>query len=224
MTNQPLLIFGTGSLARMAHFYATEEMKLNVLGFVVDEERYNLTECCGLPVLRWDQEFLAKHEKSKVSIFVALGYREMIQRQKLFDRIKKADFYLINIISKSAFVANSAEMGVNNIFMPGTVIEPGVAIGNNNVFWSNTTICHDSIIGNHNFFASNVTVGGEVKIGDRCFFGFTSTVAHQRNVCNDVLLAAQSLLLNDGKSLGLYRGVPARRAVEISNLSGVQVK
>lgn len=218
-----LLIFGTGSLARLAHYYATREMGLQVLGFVVDADRRDADECCALPVFSWEA-CMAQRVPAATSMYVAVGYREMRQRQILFDRAKAAGYVLQNIVSNSAFVAETAQMGENNFIMPGAVVEPEVRLGANNVVWSNATICHDTVIGHHNFFASNVTVGGEVTVGDRCFFGFASTVVHQCRIGDDVLLAAQSLLLNDGESLGCYQGVPAKRVESISDQTGVCVK
>lgn len=220
---QPLVIFGAGSLARLAHYYATREMELQVPGFVVDVSRKDVDTFCDLPVLTWDQ-CIECHPPGAVTLYVAVGYREMRQRQLMFERAQQAGYALQNIVSTSAFVAETAVIGVNNFIMPGSVIEPGVCLGNNNVVWSSTTICHDTVIGDHNFFAGNVTIGGEVTIGHRCFFGFSSTVVHQRHVGDDVLLATQSLLLEDVESLGLYQGMPARRVAEIPSSTGVRVK
>lgn len=220
---QPLVIFGAGSLARLAHYYATREMGLHVLGFVVDASRKEVDIVCDLPVLTWEQ-CIECHPPGAVTLYVAVGYREMRQRQVMFDRVCQTGYALQNIVSPSAFVADTAVIGDNNFIMPGVVIEPGVRLGENNVVWSNTTICHDSAIGNHNFFASNVTIGGEVTIGHRCFFGFTSTIVHQRHVGDEVLLAAQSLLLEDGESFSYYQGLPARRVASVSSLTGVRVK
>lgn len=220
---KPLVIFGAGSLARLAHYYATREMVLQVPCFVVDASRKEVDAFCGLPVMTWEQ-CIESHPPGMVALYVAVGYREMRQRQVIFERAQKAGYALLNIVSTSAFVAETAVIGVNNFIMPGTVVEPGTCLGNNNVVWSNTTICHDTVIGDHNFFAGNVTIGGEVTIGHRCFFGFTSTVVQQRHVGDDVLLATQSLLLEDVESHGRYQGVPARRVAEIPSSTGVRVK
>ncbi|QIM48062.1 acetyltransferase [Pusillimonas sp. DMV24BSW_D] len=220
---KPLLILGTGSLARLAHYYATQEIGLQVLGFVVDADRKNIDKYCGLPVFNWET-CIVQHPPAVTSMYVAVGYREMRQRQHLFERAKVAGYTLQNIISTSAFVAAGVQIGDNNFIMPGVVVEPGVYLGSNNVIWSNTTLCHDTAIGNHNFFASNVTVGGEVTVGDRCFFGFTSTIVHQRRVGDNVLLAAQSLLLEDATTLGWYQGVPAKQVGNISDETGICVK
>jgi sugar O-acyltransferase (sialic acid O-acetyltransferase NeuD family) len=218
-----LLIFGTGSLARLAHYYATHEMGLTVLGFVVDADRQNLEEYCGLPVFTWET-CVAQYSPTTTSLYVAVGYREMRQREYIFDRVKDAKYAFQNIISTFAFVAENTKIGENNFIMPGSVVEPGVHLGDNNVVWSNTTLCHDCVIGHHNFFASNVTIGGEVTVGDRCFFGFSSTVLQQRHVEDDVLLAAQSLLFDHADSLSCYMGVPAKRISDISPTLGVSVK
>jgi sugar O-acyltransferase (sialic acid O-acetyltransferase NeuD family) len=220
---KPLIIFGTGSLAQLAHYYAVKEMGLSVLGFVVDRDRKNSDECCGLPVLIWET-CVASYSPKSVSMYVAVGYRNMQQRQLLFNRAKAAGYTLQNIISFAAFVAKNSRMGENNFIMPGAVIEPNVCLGSNNTVWSNATICHDTFIGGHNFFASNATIGGEVRIGDRCFFGFSSTVLEQRGVGDDLLLAAHSLLLNDGESCGHYQGVPARRIKSFVSSIGISFR
>jgi acyl-[acyl carrier protein]--UDP-N-acetylglucosamine O-acyltransferase len=97
-------------------------------------------------------------------------------------------------------------------------------MGANNIFWSNTTVCHDTRLGSHNFFASSVTIGGEVTIGDCCFFGFNSTVVQLRHIGSDVLLAAQSLLLNDVEGLSRYQGQPARKFEDLVSVGSVSIK
>lgn len=212
--SQPLIIFGTGTLARLAHYYAVREMGLEVKAFAVDATMLNIDTCCDSRVVSWDQ-CLDQYPPGTVSMYVAVGYREMRQREEVFDRVQSAGYFFKNIISKSAFVAETVRMGHNNFIMPGVVIEPEVSMGANNVIWSNATICHDTIIGKHNFVASNVTIGGEVTVGDRCFLGFSSTVVQQCRLGDDVLLAAQSLLLEDADSQSRHQGIPAKKVIDI---------
>jgi sugar O-acyltransferase (sialic acid O-acetyltransferase NeuD family) len=221
--SQPLIIFGTGTLARLAHYYAVREMGLKVKAFAVDAARQDIDTFCDSMVVSWE-DCLNQYQPGTVSVYVAVGYSNMWQRQAVFDRVQSAGYFLPNIISKSAFVAETVRMGQNNFIMPGVVIEPEVSMGANNVIWSNATICHDSIIGKHNFVASNVTIGGEVTIGDRCFLGFGSIVAHQCSLGDDVLLAAQSLLLDDADSLSRHQGTPAIKVGVISPTAGVCIK
>ena len=221
--SKPLVIFGVGSLARLAFYYAARDMGLRVLGFVVDENKKTIDEFCGLPVITWET-CLSLYSPDETDFYIALGYRVMRQRQHLYERVKSEGYNFQNIISNSSFVAETAYIGENNFIMPGSVIEPEVYLGTNNVLWSNSTICHNSVIGDHNFFAANSTIGGEVSVGNCCFLGFTSTVVQERTIDDDVLVAAQSLLLKDGERLGCYQGVPAKRVKSFSPLIGVHFK
>jgi len=223
MYSAPLIIFGTGSLAKLAHYYLTHEMGCTALKFTVDADRKDADTICDTPIITWD-ECINEHSQDEIAMHVAIGYRDMQKRQLIFERARKQGYSLENVISSSAFIAKTAKIGVNNFIMPGAVIEPGVSLGSNNVVWSNTVICHDTIIGDHNFFASNVTIGGEVIIGHRCFFGFSSTVAQQRVIADDVLLAAQSLLLTDGNSKRRYQGIPAKALTGISFETGICIE
>lgn len=220
--SKPLLIFGCGSLAKLAYYFATREMNLKVLGFVVDEHQREVDTLCGLTVISW-RAFLDTYRPDDVDMFVGIGYRSMRNRQESYERLKSEGYLLRNIVSKSVLMAETHFAESNNFLMPGVVIEPGVSIGVNNVVWSNTTICHESSIGEHNFLASNVTIGGESIIGSRCFFGFSSTLVQQRSVGDDVLVAAHSLLLQNADSLTRYQGQPAEAVVKIDPLVGVCV-
>lgn len=210
-----IYIFGTGTLAKLAHYYIVNELKRNVSGFIVDAEFKLQNQFIDLPIYAFD-DFIKHYSREDVEIFIAIGYKDMKARSEVFSRISEADYRLINIISQSAFVANDVELGQNNFIMPGVVIEPGVKLGSNNIIWSNATICHDTKIGNHNFIASNVTVGGEVIIGSRCFLGFSSVMSQKITVGNDNLFAAQSLVLSDVGSLSRYQGVPAQKVGDIN--------
>lgn len=207
----PLVIFGTGSVARLVHHHATSELGLEVAGFAVDARWRVEPQLLGLPVLE-AESLVRTHPPGLAAVFVAVGYRSMLQRARTWQRFADAGWDTPSLVSPRAYVAATARLGPNCLVMPGAVVEPGTELGANNIVWSNATICHDGRVGSHNFFASNATIGGEVTIGDRCFFGFSSTVLHQRTVGNDVLLGAAALLINDAQSLGRYLGVPARRS------------
>jgi len=218
-----IAIFGAGSLGKLAHYYATEEMGLKVLCFVVDADCSDNGKVKGLPLLTWE-EFNSQYLQEKIDVYVAVGYRSMNMRAAVYEKVSAKGYRLINIVSRSAFIANDVCIGLNNFIMPGVVIEPGCKIGSDNVVWSNTTICHDSKLHNHNFLASNATVGGGVSIGDRNFIGFSATIGQQRRIGNDVLIGAQSLLLSDVANLVHYQGVPARKVKTVDKLKGVCVE
>lgn len=216
----PIVIFGAGSIARLAYHYATQELGLKVAAFAVDARWRTETQLLGIPVI--DAQLLSNtYPPGQVLVFVAVGYRSMLQRAHAWRRITDDGWETLSIISQRAYVAKTAEIGSNCFIMPGAVIEPDTTLGANNIVWSNATICHNTTVGCHNFFASNSTIGGEAAVGDRCFFGFSSTVLQQLTVGSDVLVAASALLTTDAPSLGRYLGVPAQRCREIDADLGV---
>jgi sugar O-acyltransferase (sialic acid O-acetyltransferase NeuD family) len=204
----------------MAHYYATREMGLQVVAFAVDAAYRTQDRLLDTPVID-SQALPSAYPPGQVAVFVAVGYRSLPQREEAWQRMHTAGYQTPSIVSRHAFLAQDARLGPNSIVMPGSVVEPGVVVGTNTVIWSNVTICHDTVVGDHNFFASNVTVGGEVRLGSRSFFGFSSVVVQQVTVGDDVLLAAQSLLLADAPGLTHYQGSPARACKAIDRAVGV---
>jgi sugar O-acyltransferase (sialic acid O-acetyltransferase NeuD family) len=217
---QNLVIYGTGNFARLAHYYAEQELAINVLGFVVDDEYFSENLFASLPIFKWEK----LPHPDQTNIFVAIGYKNMRARALAFAKIKQAGYECVNLISPHCYVAGNVEMGVNNIILPNAVIEPFVSLGNNNVVWSNATICHDVKIGDHNFLASNITIGGNVNIGNKCFFGFNSVVTQNLIVEDEVLLAAGSVALTSLKSLCMYSGLPAILRKNIHKDIGISIK
>lgn len=219
---KPIYIFGAASLARHALYYALREQNMRVMGYVVDTEFLQEDRCVDIPVMSWEK-FLERIDPGAVDVFVAIGYKSMRKRAEIYLRVKKAGYNFCNIVSKAAFIAETATMGNNNIIMPGTVIEPSVVLGSNNVIWSNVTICHDSKIGDHNFFAANSTIGGEVKVGDGNFFGFSSVVLQQVTIGNETLIGAQAQVRHDTQNLHRYYGISTKIIDPINGSTGILI-
>jgi sugar O-acyltransferase (sialic acid O-acetyltransferase NeuD family) len=216
---QNIVIYGAGDLAKLAYFYAKQELGINVLGFVVDDGYLIEKQFLDLPVFTWSQ--CPTHHEAKM--FVAFGYKSMRARMYAYTKAKSAGYQLVNLISKQSHLASNVRIGDNNIIMAGVIVEPFSELGSNNVVWSNATICHDSKIGNHNFFAANATIGGKVNVGNQCFFGFSSTVIQNLTVEDEVLLAAGSLAITRLCSLSLYVGLPAVLKNSLNTAIGVSI-
>jgi len=219
------VIFGAGSLANLAYWYANESGHFTIDAFVVDDEYLVKAKSAfaEVPLIGW-AEFSKQYPTSTTKVFAAIGYKSMRARAAAFHKIAAAGYSSFNIQATTAYVASNANIGLNNIFMPNVVIEPFVSIGNNNVFWSNATVCHDTIVGNHNFFASNCTIGGQVSIGDLNFFGFSSTVIQKMQLQNETLIAASSLVINSTEAFSRYQGSPAIRFASVSEELGVCIQ
>ena len=217
-----LVIFGTSTLAKLANYYATQELGFKVVAFVVDEKYRTQPNFLNQPVLTWP-EFLTSYSATDVSVHVAVGYKSIRARAATYDRVKARGYELINIVSTASYLANGVVLGDNNFVMPGVVVEPGVVVNSNNVVWSNTTICHDTCVGSHNFIAANTTVGGGVKIGDGNFLGFSTVIKENLNIGNSSLVGAGSLVIGNIGNLTKVFGAPATNIGSIDSVLGVCV-
>lgn len=215
-----LCIFGASQYAKLVAYYG-QDMGYDFEAYVVDKKYCHGGQFSDRPLLSVDA-FLDAFSPDDTALFIALGYREMRQRCKVYARMKAYGYTLPNIISKQTELPKNTSIGDNNIILPGVIIEPFVNIGDNNIFWSNSTICHDTVIGSHNFFAASSTIGGSVTIASVCFFGFSSTVLQDNHVANETLLAAQSLLNKNTLECGRYMGIPAK-LVSIHEQNGIML-
>ena len=206
---RPTLIFGAGTLARLAYLDAQEAGDTEIIGFVVDDSFHTADRFLGLPLYRWT-DARERFDPSRVWFHTAIGYREMRRRAAAFEQLCAAGFDFVNIISPQCHVSRHATLGADNFLMAGTVIEAGVHMGSNNVVWSNATVCHDSAIGDHNFIAANSTLGGHVVVGDLNFLGFSCVVRERVHIGSETLVGAQALVLADTRAQSVYFGSPAR--------------
>ena len=69
---QPLIIFGSGDIAQLAHFYFSTDSEYEVVAFTVDAAYRTETTFCDLPVIAFE-EILNHYPPEQCEIFVAPG-------------------------------------------------------------------------------------------------------------------------------------------------------
>lgn len=204
-----LIIFGAGDLAiTMAHLFDAQD-SYNVCCFVCDDGFANCTELLGRPVVEISQLNKTQYGDS-LRGFLAIGYKNMNNRESLYKRLAGMGWEFVNYISESAHVDQSVDLGLNNAIFPNATIEHNVTIGNNNIIWSNATLCHQSTIGSHCFLASNSVVGGFAQISDSCFLGYSSVVNEKVIVKAHCTLGSLGFLKGNTQKAGTYVGIPAK--------------
>ena len=99
-------------------------------------------------------------------------------------------------------VGNDVEIGANTTVDRGaigdTVIEDGVRIDNL------CMIAHNVRIGEHTAMAATTAIAGSTVIGKRCLFAGRSGAVGHINICDDVIVAAQTFLSKDVTEPGTY--------------------
>ncbi|MBB4131439.1 acetyltransferase [Xanthomonas sp. 3075] len=212
MSKKSLVIFGSGDIAQLAHYYFSHDSDYEVVAFTVDSAYIKEDYFCDLPVVPF--EHLAEHYPPKSHmVFVALSYSKLNSiRKEKYLAAKQAGYGLASYVSSRATLLNDGMIGENCFILEDNTIQPFVQIGNNVTLWSGNHIGHHSIIRDHCFLASHVVVSGGVTINEQCFIGVNATLRDHIHVGTRTVVGAGVLLLSDAADEGLYIGSATERS------------
>jgi sugar O-acyltransferase (sialic acid O-acetyltransferase NeuD family) len=209
---KPLVIFGTGDIAQLAHYYFTNDSDYEVVAFTVDAAYLTEPTFCGLPVIAFDR-IAEVHAPASHECFVALSYAKInaVRRDKC-EAVKALGYRLASYISSHATILNDHRIGENCFILEDNTVQPFAQIGNNVTLWSGNHIGHHSVIRDHVFIASHVVVSGGVEIGEQCFIGVNVTLRDHISVGARCVVGAGALLLDNAEPEGVYLGAATERS------------
>jgi sugar O-acyltransferase (sialic acid O-acetyltransferase NeuD family) len=203
---KPLVIFGYGDIAELAHYYFSTDSNYEVVAFTVDASFIKEPYFCDLPVVPFE-DVSTLYSPEDYCFFVALGYSKINEvRKEKFLAAKTKGYNLVSFVSSKATVLNNGQLGENCFIFEDNTIQPFVKIGDNVTLWSGNHIGHHSVIHDHTFITSHVVVSGRVEIGEQCFIGVNATLRDHIKIGNKSVIGAGALLLSDAGAEGLYIG------------------
>lgn len=207
-----LVIFGSGDLAELAHFYFRTDSRYVVTAFTLDGSYIRESNLDGLPVVPFE-DVAAAYPPDTHDFFVALSYSRLnALRKDKYLAAKASGYSLATYVSSKATILNEGRIGDNCFILEDNTIQPFVTVGNNVTMWSGNHIGHHSQIGDHTFIASHAVVSGGVRIGEQCFIGVNATLRDHISVGDRCVIGAGALLLGDAEPEGLYIGQATERA------------
>lgn len=207
-----LVIFGTGDIAQLAHYYFSTDSNYEVVAFTVDAAYISANEFCGLPVVPFENATNC-YPSASHDLFVALSYSKLNQvRKEKYLAAKALGYRIASYVSSRAMLLNDGRIGENCFILEDNTIQPFVTIGNNVTLWSGNHIGHHSTIHDHCFIASHVVVSGGVEIGEYCFIGVNATLRDHIKIGEKCVVGAGALILADAEPGGVYIGQATVRA------------
>src|SRR5262249_28828720 len=151
-----LVIFGSGQIAEVAHYYWTHDSDYDVAGFTVDAAYLTRDTLFGLPVIPFE-EALRIFPPDEYDMFVAAGFHQVnYARAEIVARVENAGYRCVSYISSRAITWPDFTCGPNCFIMELNNIQPFVRIGKNVTLWSGNHIGHHTVIGDHCFLASHI--------------------------------------------------------------------
>ena len=110
-----VIIFGIGDLAKQLSYYLNQSKEYDLEFFCVNEKYYNEKEFMGKKVINFDVE-IENYSNQEYKFIIAVGYKQMRVRKKIFNLIKEKGFKLINYIHPSVEVMGEIK-GEGNIIL-----------------------------------------------------------------------------------------------------------
>ncbi|MCP3054982.1 acetyltransferase [Aurantimonas marianensis] len=207
-----LLIFGTGQIAELAHYYFTNDTQRRVVAFTVDGAHMDGDTFQGLPVITFE-EIEQRFSPEDHDAFVALSYSRLnaLRREKYL-ACKDKGYGCASYISSRATVLNDGRIGENCFVLESNVVQPFVTIGNNVTLWGGTHVGHHSIVESHCFLAPYSVVSGNVCIGESCFVGVNATLRDGVAIGANCVIGAGALILADTEPGGVYMAAGTERS------------
>jgi len=207
-----LVIYGTGLLAELAHFYFTHDSNHQIVAFTNGKEFITQPTFLGLPLVPFET-LETEYPPKEHSLFVSVSYlkRNSI-REQIYWEAKQRGYRLETYISTKATYYGTP-VGENCFIFENNVIQPFVTIGDNVILWSGNHIGHHSTIRDHCFITSHVVVSGACTINENCFLGVNSTLRDHVTVGKYTIVGAGAFVWKDCPDYSLI--LPAKSTQQI---------
>lgn len=192
-----LVIFGSGEIGNMAHFYFTQDSEYEVAAFTADDEFVTENTYFGLPFIPFSQ-IKKYYPPETCDMHVGLSFMRLNQtRAEKYKMAKNAGYTLASYVcSKSAYWPDLT-IGDNCFILENQTIQPTVKIGSNVMLWSGNHLGHGSIIRDHVYFASHICMSGFCDIGERTFIGVNATLRDFCKVGSDCFITMDASVVTD---------------------------
>jgi sugar O-acyltransferase (sialic acid O-acetyltransferase NeuD family) len=214
--SKPLVIFGTGDIAELAHFYFTRAQR-TVAAFTVDGAYLKQPSFHGVPVVPFEDVQRA-HPPATFDLFVAVSYARLnaVRKEKYLAAVGMG-YRLASYVSDKATVLNDGRVGDNCFILEDNTIQPFASIGSDVTLWSGNHIGHHARVGDHCFISSHVVISGGVIVGEYSFIGVNATVRDHVRLGKSCVIGAGSLIQQDVPDLGVCIQQPAELSRVPSN-------
>lgn len=120
-------------------------------------------------------------------------------RIQLTSKVTQNNGKLATIISKQAYVADSALIGEGTIVMHDALVNVNAKVGKNCIINTKALIEHDSEIGSHCHISTGAILNGGVKLGSECFVGSGAVIVHGVTAANSLFIKANSIYKRSNK-------------------------
>lgn len=219
---KPVIIFGAGQFAEVAHFYFTRDAGRKIAAFTVDGEEKDASGAVfGTPVVPWE-EAQKRFPPAQYDAFVAIGSSRVNRsRKEKCAQLKALGYNLASYVSSKAILWTD-QIGEHAFILEHNTIQPYSRIGHNVIVWSGNHIGHHVTVGDHCFITSHVVISGGATIGEGSFLGVNATLRDHIRIGRHNVIGAGAVMLKDTGDDEVYASAATpRHALKSDQLSHI---
>ena len=117
----------------------------------------------------------------------------------------------MTLIHPSAVIAEDTRIGKGVAVMANAVINSGSVVKDGCIINTCASVDHDNVISAYTHISVDAHTAGTVRIGERCMVGIGASLINNIAICDDVIIGAGSVVVDNITESGIYYGVPARK-------------
>ena len=196
-----VIVIGTGGHAKIV----ADIIRLNgdkLIGFLTSD---NTLKCfLGKPILGLDTEY----KKYKDAHFIiAIG--NSCVRKRIAMSMSDVEWYTA-IHPKAIIAQTETSIGEGTVVSANAVINSCSKIGKHCIINTNCVVEHDNVIEPFSHVSVGAMLGGNVTVGRETWIGIGATVKNGIKICDNCLVGAGAVVVDDIVKPGTYVGIPAR--------------
>jgi sugar O-acyltransferase (sialic acid O-acetyltransferase NeuD family) len=205
--NDSLIIIGASGFGKEVAWLA-RRLKINIIGFLDDDNLLQGNSFCGYPVLGKLSDWI-KYSEVNFSLAIASPRTRKIIVSKMH---KQGVPKFITLVDPSVIIEDEInDIGIGSIICAGSICTANVKIGNYSIINKQCSIAHDVVIKDFCTIAPQVMLGGHVKVLNGAEIGGSSSIRQQLIIGEGASVGMGSVVVKDVESNFLYLGVPAKK-------------
>jgi sugar O-acyltransferase (sialic acid O-acetyltransferase NeuD family) len=205
---RPLILIGSGGLAREVVALLEGSTDHKPVGLLDDDTALHGADIAGLPVLG-GIDSVSEHSDADLVVCTGSGR----SRRLITERLVRSGIGIsrhATVIAPDVRLPSDCAVGPGSILLAGVVLTTAVSIGRHAVLMPHAVCTHDDLLGDFVTLCAGVTLGGSVAIGDEAYLGMNSAVKQGVRVGTGAVLGMGAVLLADLPDNEVWVGNPAR--------------
>ena len=143
--------------------------EFEIIGFLDDNPANYANYKFSAPLLEGVRDHIVRTD-----VEYLMGIANLTYRKLFVDRYTRDGAKFISLIHKTAYISDTASIGIGVIIGPMVNLGPNSVVGDYSLLNSRCSLGHDTQIGKFNFISPNVCFSGFTSVGDENLFGINS--------------------------------------------------